>query len=71
MAELLDVEQQPEMELEEGETLGNLEEENPSDYESVEEPPEQQEEPEQDNPDRLPVGHMKNYWRWCASRIDE
>jgi len=53
MAELLDVEQQPEMELEEGETLGNLEEENPSDYESVEEPPEQQEEPEQDNPDRF------------------
>ena len=53
MAELLDVEQQPEMELEEGETLGNLEEENPSDYESVEEPPEQQEEPKQDNPDRF------------------
>lgn len=53
MAELLDVEQQPEMELEEGETLGNLQEENPSDYESVEEPPEQQEEPEQDNPDRF------------------
>ena len=53
MAELLDVEQQPEMELEEGETLGNLQEENPSDYESVEEPPEQKEEPEQDNPDRF------------------
>ena len=53
MAELLDVEQQPEMELEEGETLGNLQEDNPADYESVEEPPEQQEEPEQDNPDRF------------------
>jgi len=53
MAELLDVEQQPEMELEEGETLGNLQEDNPADYESVEEPPVEQEEPEQDNPDRF------------------
>ena len=53
MAELLDDEQQPEMELHEGETLGNLQEDNPADYESVEEPPEQQEEPEQDNPDRF------------------
>ena len=53
MAELLDDEQQPEMELYEGETLGDLQEENPADYESVEEPPVQQEQPTEDNPDRF------------------
>jgi hypothetical protein len=53
MAELLDDEQQPEMELHEGETLGNLQEDNPADYESVEEPPVQQEQPTEENPDRF------------------
>ena len=53
MAELLDDEQQPELELQEGETLANLQEDNPQDYEPVEEPPVEQEQPVEDNPDRF------------------
>ena len=53
MAELLDDEQQPELELQEGEVFGNFEEENPAeDFQSVEEPP-AIEEPVEENPDRF------------------
>ena len=53
MAELLDDEQQPEMELQEGEVFADLQEDNPADYESVEEPPVEQEQPTEENPDRF------------------
>ena len=53
MAELLDEELGSEMELQEGETLANLQEDNPADYEAVEEPPVEQEQPVGDNPDRF------------------
>jgi hypothetical protein len=49
MAELLDDEQQPEMELQEGETFGNIEEDTPV-QEIEEEPAVVEEEPEEDTP---------------------
>jgi hypothetical protein len=48
MAELLDDEQQPELELQEGETFGNLAEDTPA--ESFEQEPVQEPEPEEDTP---------------------
>ena len=58
MATLIDEEQQPELELQEGETLGNIAEDNPLDATPIEEPvaeepPVAEEEPVEDNPDRF------------------
>ena len=54
MATLLDDEQQPEMELQDGESLGNFEEDNPTaQVDAVEEPPVGQETSNEDNPDRF------------------
>ena len=58
MATLIDEEQQPELELQEGETLGNIAEDNPLDAAPIEEPvaeepPVAEEEPEEENPDRF------------------
>ena len=58
MATLIDEEQQPELELQEGETLGNIAEDNPLDAAPIEEPvaeepPVAEKEPVEDNPDRF------------------
>jgi hypothetical protein len=54
MAELLDDELQPEMELQEDEILSDISEENPADQvESVEEPIAEEESPTEENPDRF------------------
>ena len=54
MATLIDEEQVAEMELQEGESLTNIDEDNPSQaFESVEEPPVEEPEPTEENPDRF------------------
>jgi len=52
MATLIDEEQQPQMELQEGEQLTNIDEDNPAEaFQPSEEPPVQEPEPVADNPD--------------------
>jgi len=52
MATLIDEEQQPELELQEGEAFTNIDEDNPAEaFEPAEEPPVEEPEPVADNPD--------------------
>jgi len=68
MATLLDDEQQPEMELHDGETLGNIEEDTPVQV-IEEEPSVVEEEPTEDTPDsKFPISHMKRWSQYCEER---